>query len=215
MRAEAIWVLPACFALVDWYAVARGDRRTEVWAKPLVLTSLIVAALVLGTTETAAGIWLLVALVFGLLGDVALLSDSLPRFRVGVLAFLVGHLAYLACFVSLGLRMPAWSWAGLAVLAVALWATRDVVPATHRLGGLSLSVPVAVYSVVIGAMLLFAWFTGVPLVALGASVFVVSDATLSIDRFVRPIPHARLILMVTYHVGQALIVAGVLHTLGG
>lgn len=205
-----IWVLPACFALVDWYAVARGDRRTEIWAKPLVLASLFVAAVVLGATETAAGTWLLAALVFGLLGDVALLSDSLPRFRAGVLAFLVGHLAYLVCFAALGLTVPAWSWAGLAVLAVALWATRDVVPATHRLGGRALSVPVAVYSVVIGAMLLFAWFTGVPLVALGATVFVVSDATLSINRFVRPIPHAHLILMVTYHVGQALIVAGVL-----
>ena len=209
-----IWVLPACFALVDWYAVARGDRRMEVWAKPLVLSSLIVAAVVLGATETAAGTWLLAALVFGLLGDVALLSDSLPRFRAGVLAFLVGHLAYLVCFAALGLTVPAWSWAGLAVLAVALWATRDVVPATHRLGGRALSVPVAVYSVVIGAMLLFAWFTGVPLVALGATVFVVSDATLSINRFVRPIPRAHLILMVTYHVGQALIVAGVL-TAGG
>ncbi|HEU5455045.1 MAG TPA: lysoplasmalogenase [Nocardioides sp.] len=214
MRAEVIWVLPACFALVDWYAVARGDRRTEIWAKPLVLASLFVAAVVLGATETAAGTWLLVALLFGLFGDVALLSDSLPRFRAGVLAFLVGHLAYLVCFAALGLTVPAWSWAGLAVLAVALWATRDVVPATHRLGGRALSVPVAVYSVVIGAMLLFAWFTGVPLVALGATVFVVSDATLSIDRFVRPIPHAHLILMVTYHVGQALIVAGVL-TAGG
>ena len=41
MRAEAIWVLPAITALVDWLAVARGDRRTEVWAKPLVLSSLI------------------------------------------------------------------------------------------------------------------------------------------------------------------------------
>ena len=210
MRAEAIWVLPACFALVDWYAVARDDRRTETWAKPLVLASLVVAAVVLGATETAAGVWLLVALVFGLLGDVALLSDSLPRFRAGVWAFLVGHLAYLVCFASLGLTMPAWSWTGLAVLAVALFATRGVVPATHRLAGRALSVPVAVYSVVIGAMLLCAWFTGVPLVALGATVFVVSDATLS-SRSVRAADPARpLILMVTYHVGQALIVAGVL-----
>jgi uncharacterized membrane protein YhhN len=208
--AELIWVLPACLALVDWYAVARGDRRTEVWAKPLVLASLVVVAVVLGATETAAGIWLLVALVFGLLGDIALLSDSLPRFRAGVAAFLVGHLAYLVCFTSLGLAMPAWSWAGLAVLATALYATRGVVPATHRASGYSLSVPVAVYSVVIGAMLLCAWFTGFALVALGASVFVISDATLSIDRFMRPIRHARLLLMVTYHVGQALIVAGVL-----
>jgi uncharacterized membrane protein YhhN len=210
VRAEVIWVLPACFALLDWYAVVREDRRTETWAKPLVLSALLVVAVVLGATSSTAGVWLLVALVFGLLGDVALLSDSLPRFRAGVAAFLVGHLAYLACFASLGLPRPDWSWAGLAVLAAALFATRSVVPATHRLEGPALSVPVAVYSVVIGAMLLCAWFTGVPLVALGASVFVVSDAVLSIDRFVRPIPHARLILMVTYHVGQALIVAGVL-----
>jgi uncharacterized membrane protein YhhN len=210
--AEVIWVLPGCFALVDWYAVARDDRRTETWAKPLVLSSLIIAAVVLGATSTTAGLWLLAALVFGLLGDVALLSDTLPRFRAGVAAFLVGHLAYVACFASLGLSRPAWSWAGLAVLAAALFATRGVVPATQRLEGPALSVPVAVYSVVIGAMLLCAWFTGVPLVALGASVFVVSDAVLSIDRFVRPIPHARLILMVTYHLGQALIVAGVLTT---
>ena len=210
MQSEVIWVLPACFALVDWYAVAREDRRTETWAKPLVLSSLLVVAVVLGATSSTAGVWLLVALVFGLLGDVALLSDSLPRFRAGVAAFLVGHLAYVACFASLGLPMPVWSWAGLVVLAAALFATRGVVPATQRLEGPALSVPVAVYSAVIGAMLLCAWFTGVPLVALGASVFVVSDAVLSIDRFVRPIPHARLILMVTYHVGQALIVAGVL-----
>jgi uncharacterized membrane protein YhhN len=214
VRAEAIWVLPACFALVDWYAVARGDRRTESWAKPLVLASLVVTAAVLGATASAAGIWLLVALVFGLAGDVALLSDSLPRFRAGVFAFLVGHLAYLICFALLGLTFPAWSWIGVAVLGAALWATREVVPATHRLDGWALSVPVAVYSAVIGAMLLLAWFTGVPVVALGASVFVVSDATLSVDRFVRPIPHARLVLMVTYHVGQALIVAGVLATGG-
>ena len=210
MRAELIWVLPACFALVDWYAVARGDRRTETWAKPLVLGSLIVAAVVLGATGTTAGVWLLVALGFGLLGDIALLSDSLPRFKAGVWAFLAGHLAYLVCFAYLGLTVPWWSWAGLAVLAAALFATRDVVPASHRLTGRALSVPVAVYSAVIGAMLVLAWFTGEPLVAIGASIFVASDATLSVDRFVRPIPHARLVLIVTYHVGQALIVAGVL-----
>ena len=210
MRAELIWALPACFALVDWYAVARGDRRTETWAKPAVLMSLIVAAVVLGATATAAGVWLLVALVFGLLGDVALLSDSVSRFKAGVGAFLVGHLAYLICFAVLGLTAPGWSWAGLLVLAAAVLVTRRVVPATHRAAGSALSVPVAVYSVVIGAMLLSAWFTGEPLVALGASVFVASDATLSVDRFVRPHPRARLVVMVTYHVGQALIVAGVL-----
>jgi uncharacterized membrane protein YhhN len=208
--AELIWILPGVVALVDWYAVARDDRRTETWAKPLVLVSVMVAALVLGAAGTGAGRWLLVALFFGLLGDIALLGDTLPRFKAGVYAFLVGHLAYLVCFAVLGLPRPGWAWAGLAALAVALVATRGVVPATHRLGGAAMSVPVAVYSAVIGAMLVCAWFTGEPWVAVGATVFVASDTILSINRFVRPLPHARLALMVTYQVGQALIVVGVL-----
>jgi uncharacterized membrane protein YhhN len=207
---EVVWVLPAGAALVDWYAVARGDRRVERVAKPLVLALLVVVAVVLGAGDDASGRWLLLALSFGLLGDVFLLGDSVGRFQAGLAAFLVGHLAYGACFVALGLPRPGWSWLGLLVLAAALLATREVVPATHRASGATLSVPVAVYSAVIGAMVVCAWFTGEPLVALGASVFVTSDAVLAVNRFVRPLPRAQLVIMVTYHVGQGLIVAGVL-----
>jgi len=210
MNDELVWLLPAVLAPVDWWAVARGDRRTETWAKPATLVALIVAATVLGAPDTTPGRWLLLALGFGLLGDVALLGDSLTRFRAGVAAFLVGHLAYLVCFATLGLPRPAWSWAVLLVLLASFVATREVLPATHRLDGAALSVPVAVYTAAIGAMLVCAWFTGEWLVALGATVFVASDATLSVDRFVRPIPRAHLVVMVTYHLGQALIVAGVL-----
>jgi uncharacterized membrane protein YhhN len=207
---ELVWVLPAVLAGVDWWAVAREDRSTESWAKPATLVALLVTAAVLGAADSTPGRWLLVALVFGLLGDVALLGESLGRFRAGVAAFLVGHLAYLACFATLGLPRPGWSWAVVVVLIASVVVTRDVVPATHRLDGAALSVPVAVYTLAIAAMLVCAWFTGEWLVALGATVFVASDATLSVDRFVRPLPRAHLLVMVTYHVGQALIVAGVL-----
>jgi uncharacterized membrane protein YhhN len=47
-------------------------------------------------------------------------------------------------------------------------------------------------------------------VPLGATVFVASDTTLAVNRFVRPLPRADVVVMVTYHVGQALIVLGVL-----
>lgn len=214
MPVELIWIVPGAVALVDWYAVTRDDRRTEAWAKPLVMVSVIAVALVLGAGDSAAGRWLLVALVFGLLGDIALLDDSIARFQAGVYAFLVGHLAYVICFGALGLPRPGWAWAGLAALAVALVITRSVVPATHRLAGALVSVPVAVYSLVIGAMLVCAWFTGEPWIAVGATVFVTSDTILSVDRFVRTIPHAKLALMVTYQVGQALIVVGVLAVAG-
>jgi uncharacterized membrane protein YhhN len=207
---ELAWILPAVLAVVDWWAVAREDRGTETWAKPATLVALLVTATALDAGGSTPGRWLLVALVFGLLGDIALLGDSLARFRAGVAAFLVGHLAYLACFATLGLPRPGWSWGVLVVLVASLVTTRDVLPATQRLDGPALSVPVAVYTAAIAAMLVCAWFTGEWLVALGATVFVTSDATLSVDRFVRPIPRAQLLVMVTYHVGQALIVAGVL-----
>lgn len=212
MPQELIWIVPAVFAVIDWYAVWRDDKRIERWAKPATLTALLLTAVVLDAGGSTPGRWLLVALFFGLLGDIALLGDSISRFKAGVAAFLVGHLAYLLCFATLGLPRPGWSWLALLILLASVVVTRDVIPATQRLGGAPLSVPVAVYTAAIGAMLICAWFTGEPLIALGATIFVASDATLSVDRFVRPLPAAHLVVMVTYHVGQALMVAGVLAT---
>ena len=205
-----VWLLPAVLALVEWYAVWRRDRRTQTWAKPAVLVALIVTALVLGATEDAAGIWLLVALVFGLGGDVFLLGDSDTRFRLGLASFLVGHLAYVASFIALGLDPQGWNYLSFLVLGGCLLATRQVAASTYLRGGLALAVPVGVYTVVIGAMVIYAFTTGVPPIAVGATVFAVSDTVLARDRFVRPWDRAQLLVMVTYHVGQALIVAGVL-----
>ncbi len=205
-----VWLLPAVLALVEWYAVWRRDRRTQLWAKPAVLVALIVTALALGATDDAAGIWLLVALVFGLAGDVFLLGTSDTRFKLGLAAFLVGHLAYLGSFATLGVDPRGWNYLSFLVLGGCLLATRQVAASTYLRGGLALAAPVGLYTVVIGAMVIYAFATGVGLIAIGATVFAVSDTVLARDRFVRPWDGAQLLVMVTYHVGQALIVAGVL-----
>lgn len=207
-----VWLLPAAFALVDWWAVWRADRRTETWAKPATLVALIVAALVLGAAGSGAGLWLLVALAFGLVGDVLLLDKGERRFRLGLAAFLVGHLAYVVSFTRLGLHPRGWSWEALLVLGACLVATRQVPVSTYVRGGRRLAVPVAVYTVVIGAMVIVAFDTGLGLVAIGATVFAASDTLLARDRFIRPVSWAPVAVMVSYHIGQALIVAGVLAT---
>jgi uncharacterized membrane protein YhhN len=148
--------------------------------------------------------------VLGLAGDVLLLDDSDTRFQLGLAAFLVGHLAFVVCFVELGLAPAGWAWVAWVVLLGCLVATRRVAPATYLRGGLPLATPVAVYTVVIGAMVILAFDTGEPVIAVGAAVFAASDSILAVDRFVRPQPWAHVVVMVTYHVGQALIVAGVL-----
>ena len=210
MRVEPIWVLPLVLAVTDWLAVARSDRRTESWAKPATLVALIATAAALGATDSTPGRWLLVALAFGLVGDVMLLSDTTTRFQAGLASFLVGHLAYLVCFVTLGTDNAAWALPGGLLTVAALTTARGVLPATHRSDGPALSVPVGFYMTVIATMSVLAWVTGEWLIALGASVFVASDTILAVNRFVRPLDWARVAIMVTYHLGQALIVLGVL-----
>jgi uncharacterized membrane protein YhhN len=203
-------VLPAGCALADWYAVARGDRRTETWAKPATLVALVVSACVLGAGDTSAGRWLLAGLICGLAGDVFLLGRSDTRFRLGLASFLVGHVAFVVAFTRLGIDPPTWLWAAWVVLFGCLLYTRRVLPAAMLRGGQALTLPVAIYTVVIGAMVIFAYDTGEPLIAVGATVFAASDSILAVDRFVEPKPWAPLAVMITYHLGQALIVAGLL-----
>ena len=84
---------------------------------------------------------------------------------------------------------------------------RAIVEAARAAG---LAGAVTAYMLVIGAMVVTAWGTARGLVALGASVFMVSDAVLAHARFVRPWAPSRIVVMTTYHLGQALIVLGLL-----
>ena len=237
----AAWSLFALFALADWVAVGRGSKRAETWFKPaatLALLAVPVAAVVADQRIVAGGLdlggvpmlgggsyaghfvspWLFVALGFGLVGDVALLSDSVARFKAGLAAFLVGHLAYLLAFVDAGASWAgflhaargAGPWIFVAPMVAALVFTRDVLPNAWRSDGPGLAAPVAVYTLVIATMVGFAGATGLPLVMLGAAIFVASDSILARDRFVAPLPRGHLLVMITYLVGQALIVAGLL-----
>lgn len=205
----ALAVVTAVVAVADWVAVARGRKDVETWLKPATLALLIATVVAAGALHHTAGGWLVLALVLGMIGDVALLDDTVEwRFVAGLAAFLVGHLAYVVCFLELGISR--WFWIGGAVVLMALATGREVLPATYREGGLALATPVAVYMAVIGAMTLFGTGTASFLIGLGCVVFVTSDTTLAYNKFVRPLSWARPVIMVTYHVGQALIAAGVL-----
>jgi uncharacterized membrane protein YhhN len=81
----------------------------------------------------------------------------------------------------------------------------------------SLKMPVLAYVVAISLMLISAllsmvrpeWKPGVAwLVSTGALLFFISDAMLGWDKFVRPIRYGHLPIIITYHLGQALIALG-------
>lgn len=208
---DLAWAAVAVAAPLDWWAVAVRGRRREWAFKPLVLVALIAAAVLMGAADTTTGRWLLAALVLSLAGDVALLSDSEGRFVLGLGSFLLAHVAFVVAFVHAGMPRGDLALIGLALVAgLAAVVGGRVVPNAAREGGQPLAGAVTAYVAVIGAMVVAAWATGRPLVALGASIFMVSDAVLALDRFVRPRRFGSLAVMVTYHLGQVLIVVGLL-----
>ena len=129
---------------------------------------------------------LALALALGSLGDVLLdLSPSL--FVAGLGAFLVGHVVYTALWVRnwprpLRVRERVLPLGLLLVAVAALCAW--LIPA---LGGMT--VPVIFYMLAITAMAASAILTGIPLVALGAVLFVISDSLIGVNRFRMPVPY--------------------------
>ncbi len=209
----AVWVAAAVTAALfaaDWWAVWHRRADVERLAKPAAMVGLFSVALLAGAADSTAGRWLLVALALGLVGDVLLLEDTPRRFVGGLAAFLVGHLAYVASFVAVGLDQPALGWLGVLVLLVALVVGRRILPGAVADGGAGLGVAVAAYMAVIGAMAVTGWATGRPLVGLGASLFVVSDTALAMGKFVQDRSWTGPLVIVTYHLAQVLIVAGLL-----
>jgi len=205
-------VVTAVLVTADWWAVWHRRADVERLAKPAAMVGLFAVALLAGAGDSGSGRWLLLALALGLVGDVLLLEDTPQRFVGGLAAFLVGHLAYVASFVTAGLDRPALGWLGLLVLLVALVLGRRILPGAVAEGGAVLGVAVGAYMAVIGAMAVTGWATGLALVGLGASLFVVSDTVLAMGKFVLERRWSSVVVIVTYHLAQALIVVGLLIT---
>jgi len=168
------------------WAEYRGSRRGLWLTKPVASLAFIWAGVAAGALDSTYGQLVLAGLVLCLLGDVLLIPLERPAvFRAGVFAFLLGHVAYSAAFVTQPL--DGFGLAGGAILLVV------VVGGVLRWLASSLPAdmvwPVRIYMVVIGVMSAIACgvsAAGGPwAVAVGALAFTASDVSVARDRFVR------------------------------
>jgi len=207
--ASACFVLAAVFAGGDWWSRARGRKDVEYVCKPATLALLVVAATAL---DPAAGAdarrwWFVAALGFSLAGDVLLMLPR-DRFVAGLAAFLAGHVCYIAGFWT---DPPAGAALALAAAVLALPIALVAVPVLRALrGDPHVRAPVAAYIGVISAMVVSAVAAGNVPGAAGAALFAGSDGLIAWDRFVRPAAWAAVPIMVTYHLGQGLLVLSLL-----
>lgn len=128
--------------------------------------------------------WLVPALAFSAAGDFLLAIPWWePSFVLGLGAFLVAHLCFLAALVPLVARVPS-RIAAAAVLACVCVAL--LIWFWPRLVAEGMTIPVTLYIAVLGAMVCAALCADLPTpwTALGAVCFAVSDGMIGIGKFV-------------------------------
>lgn len=201
MTALAVVGAVAVVALV-WSE--RVGNAVRIVAKPLASVCFIGVALVAGAADTAYGRWVLVALILSAIGDVALLGRSSATFLVGLASFLLGHVAYSIAFVTRGADLLAILIVALVMVVPGLAVVRWLWPHVPD----EMQAPVAVYAVVISAMVACAVGTVVQegdVRILAAAVgFYCSDLAVARDRFVAPGPVNRVWGLPLYYAAQFL-----------
>lgn len=204
-------VLAVTVPILIWAEFANRRHLAYVF-KPL-STLLVIASAALAFLDPAHNptytIGALVGLGLSLGGDVALMfHESRKAFVVGLVLFLLAHVAYTVVFTTLG-QSSGWDVLSAGILLAAGAGFYALI--RPGLGGMR--APVILYMIAISAMVNRAVSTlaspvfttaQAAMVAIGAALFYVSDVILAAARFWRPWRYHR-ISLAFYYAGQFLI----------
>lgn len=190
-----------------------GDQKGIYMFKP-VSSALMTAVLLMsflreGCFRAEYTLALLAGMVISFGGDMALMfmNTSKKAFRIGLVLFLLGHIAYIVVFTLFsGFQKPDWI-SGLVLAAAAVCIYRYLLP---NLG--DMKIPVLLYVVIISLMVnrALSVFSGTYfnrtqaiLITAGALLFYVSDVILALHRFRHQWRYGR-INLAFYYTGQVL-----------
>jgi uncharacterized membrane protein YhhN len=209
----ALYVVP--FLVVDVFFLIRAElaqRRRQIYVlKPLATLLVVVTALLslLGPTRSMTySIGVLVGLLLSMGGDVALMFSDRKAFTVGLVLFLLAHVAYTVTFTLLNSFKGPDVFTALVLLIAGVGFYALIKRGLGAMKG-----PVLVYMLVISLMVNRALSTlwapafrnvQVWMIVSGAVLFYISDIMLALDRFWQPWKYTRLSLAF-YYAGQVLI----------
>jgi uncharacterized membrane protein YhhN len=206
------------FAGLESLALWKKWSRLEYVAKPAVMVTLFLW-LWTSTGLGGATLWFGLGILLSVTGDVLLMISLDRLFMAGLVAFLLAHLAYLVGFNVQPSAVSPWSFfLALIVGLGGMRVIRRLVTSLAAKGQARMRIPVAVYGTVISLMLLSAmmkltdlnWNAGAAiLVGAGAFFFYLSDVILAWHKFVTPIRNGRIYNIGAYHLGQIMLIAGV------
>ncbi len=191
---RALWlaavVVAACYGVFLIVTALRmppgADLTGQFWLQPAAkaIPAVLLAAAAVTHPVARERRWLIGALVGSAAGDFLLAMPWWqPSFVLGLAAFLVAHLCFLAALLPLctpsSPRLVAAAVVVAACIALLIWFWPKLIAE-------GMAVPVVVYIGVLGAMVCAALLARLPTpwTALGAVCFAVSDGMIGIDKFV-------------------------------
>jgi uncharacterized membrane protein YhhN len=209
-------IIVLILAILDWIAADKKWKVLEYVTKPATMLALLCW---MGQSVGWGGsmLWFTLGAIFCLAGDVFLMLPW-DLFIFGLLAFLLGHICYVVGLNNIAPYINLWGGCLIILLGIyLLWLYPKLANGLSAKGKTSLKAPVLIYSLVISLMVYSALMTwtrpgwslvSAIFVSVGAVLFYASDSMLAWDRFLEPLPNARLRVMVTYHLGQIGIILG-------
>lgn len=193
-----------------------------LYSKPLLMPLLMVYFLVnINKQEHSAYFVIIGAIIFSWFGDMLLMfqAKNTSFFIFGLGSFLISHVFYIVAYrKSKGdgsgeeLSKPRLARYDFFLILICL---SLIIVLQPHLG--EMMIPVIIYAITITFMTITSVHrygktssTSFWMVTIGALLFMFSDSTIAIDKFIEPIPYARLIIMTTYISAQLLIVQGLI-----
>jgi len=178
------------------------------WFKMLASTGFIAIALSVGAMSSSYGKIVLAALALSWLGDLLLTFTSRNAFLGGLVAFLLGHVAYSVAFGTLGVNPLVGAIAAAAVAIIAVFVWRWLTP---HVG--DMAAPVIAYVIVISVMVVLAFGAfgdgATWLIPVGATLFFISDLFVARNQFVAPATVNRMWGLPLYYLAQVLLALSV------
>ena len=223
MRKNIVWCIPGAFFLIacvlNLVGSAQGTKLDDL-VKPALLPLLCATsmAFLLGrdVVDYRPVALLAAAQLFGFAGDGLLLPSGFPWFISGMVAFLIGHILYMALFGGQSWKgLTLWQWIiSLVVMAAAVFGFVKAIGLEGELFW-----PILIYGFAL-LLLIFSALAGVLrmprgsrctwwILLAGTLLFAVSDACLGMSiTGMMQFPQRHLLIMGTYLAAQSLLAVG-------
>jgi alkenylglycerophosphocholine hydrolase len=213
--------LALIFIGMNWLAVWFNWKSANFISKPSIIISLL-GWLFSTTYLDVPAAWFSMGLAFALAGDTLLMFKG-KSFLFGMIAFMLMHAMYIIGFnqsaFDINPTIIILSLASITIWIILFSSLRNsaLLNPEYR----QLEIPLIGYNIIILMMVISSLMTNFRsdwspaasvLVSCGALLFFFSDVLLAVDRFINPMPTARLWKRVTYQLGQLAIISGIVLT---